>query len=189
MKSQYNPDLSTQNIEIEKNRIVLLKTALLKYDKNLDDRLDIDELQDFLDSNMKNGKKFDHELTKKIFSLIDLNHDEKISCEEFIKTYLMLDEEITNHSREINIKYNQEKANNDRLLKLMMENKNEVLNSDGIGPNAKITIDINDIIIPKEDLIDYQAISIKCIFVDKFKQTRTLKKFDSNMSWNEKFEL
>ena len=42
---------------------------------------------------------------------------------------------------------------------------------------------------PKENLIEYQGISIKCIFDEKFKQTKALKNFDSKMTWGEKFEL
>jgi len=189
MRTNSDADSIYQNKEAIKVRMETIKNHLKKFDKNLDDRLDIDELQHFLDANMKNGKNFDSDLTRRIFSLIDLNHDEKISCQDFITTYIMIDDEISNQSREVIRKYEQEKTNNEKLFKLMMENKNEVLNSDGIGPKGSITIVIKDIMFPNEDLIDYQGISIKCIFDEKSKQTKTLKKFDSKMIWNEKFEL
>jgi Ca2+-binding EF-hand superfamily protein len=161
----------------------------MQFDKNLDDRIDIEELQSFLDSNLKNNKKFDPALTQKIFSLLDLDHDNKISCEEFIKTYMQIDDEIRSHSKDLTTKYNKEKDNNEKLFKLMMEHKNEKLNSDEIGSNAKVSIEITDIEFLNE-LEEYDAIFIRITFADIPKQTKTITEFihGSKVSLNEKFE-
>ena len=189
MKSHSVSEVSSQNFDLMKSKMEIIRSSLMRFDKNLDDRIDIDELQDFLDANMKNGKKFDPALTQKIFSLLDLDRDNKISCEEFIKTYMQIDDEIRSHSKDLTTKYNKEKENNEKLFKLMMESKNEKLNSDGLGPNAKVTIEITDIEFLNE-LEEYDGILIRITFADIPKQTRTIKDFihGSKVSLNEKFE-
>jgi Ca2+-binding EF-hand superfamily protein len=64
-------------------KIENLKMAFEKQDKNLDGEIDQNELMDFLDSNCK-SKKFDRNLAKNIFFILDLDKNGKISKEEFI---------------------------------------------------------------------------------------------------------
>jgi hypothetical protein len=189
MRSHSFSETSSQNFDVMKSKMEIIKTSLMRFDKNMDDRIDLDELQDFLDSNMKNNKKFDPALTQKIFSLLDLDRDNKISCEEFIKTYMQIDDEIRSHSKDLTTKYNKEKDNNEKLFKLMMEHKNEKLNSDGIGPNAKLSIEITDIEFLNE-VEEYDGILIRITFSDLHKQTKTITEFihGSKVTLNEKFE-
>ena len=69
----------------------------------------------------------------------------------------------------------------------MIENKGERLNSEGIGPNGKITIEVTDIefLTP---IKQFDAISIRIKFGDKQKTTKAMT-VDDDLIWHEKFEL
>lgn len=182
------PDSETNsNIEVVKSKIEALKNALMKFDKDLDDQIDQKELIAFLDSNMRDGKKFDRNLAKKIFSVLDLDHNGKISCDEFIKSYIQIEEEIKSHLNELNAKYLNEKENNSKLYKQMMESRGEKLNGEGIGPNGKITIEITNIEFVTM-IVGFQGISIRIRFGKNIKETKVLNNM-SNLTWKEKFEL
>jgi hypothetical protein len=70
----------------------------------------------------------------------------------------------------------------------MMEHKNEKLNSDGLGSNAKVTIEITDIEFLNE--LEYDGILIRITFSDISKQTKTIKDFihGGRVTLNERFE-
>jgi Ca2+-binding EF-hand superfamily protein len=178
---------TNSNMEQVRTRVETLRQALMKFDKDLDDQIDQQELLNFLDSNMKDGRKFDRNLSKKIFSVLDLDNNGKISVEEFIKSFVQIEEEIKNHSKELQAKYNNEKENNAKLFKLMMENQNEKLNSEEIGPNGKITIEITNIEF-LTTIKNFQGISIRVRFGNEMRETKILSSM-SNLTWKEKFEL
>lgn len=71
-----------------------------------------------------------------MFSILDLDDNGKISCEEFIKSFMQIEEEVKAHLNAINAKYTKEKENNSRLFKLIIENKGEKL-SEGMSSNGK----------------------------------------------------
>lgn len=56
-----------------------LKDAFKKIDKNSDEIISQQELLEFLDSNMPNGRLFDRNTFKKIFQLLDSDQNGSIS--------------------------------------------------------------------------------------------------------------
>jgi hypothetical protein len=191
MNSQNDSDTGSLNIELIKSKMQTLRAAMKRFDRNFDDRLDINELQSFLDSNMKNGKKFDRHLAQKIFSLLDLDQDGKLTAEEFIKTYLQLEEEMKANTKELQIKYLTERENKERLFKQMAEHRNEKLNAEGIGPDAKVIIEITDIIFLKPvHTLKFNGIVIRMTLDDDVRQTKSLSLVTGNqLVWHENFEL
>src|SRR5690242_15721488 len=105
---------SVSNMDHAKGKVEALKNALLKFDKNMDDQIDKPELFAFLDSNM-NGRRFDRQLGEKMFSLLDTDKSGKVSVEEFIKTFIHIEEELKNHIKEMQNKYSYELENNNRI--------------------------------------------------------------------------
>lgn len=178
---------NNSNLDQVKGKAELLRQSLLKFDKDLDDQIDLEELLACLDSNMTNGKKFDRNLAKKIFSVLDLDDNGKITCDEFIKSFMQIEEEIKSHLNEMNAKYLFEKENNARLFKMMMESKNEKINEEGLGPNAKITIEITNIEFIST-MRSFQGISIRIKFGKEVKETRILNNLAS-LTWKERFEF
>jgi hypothetical protein len=192
MKSQNDSETNSVNIELIKSKMETLRAAMTRFDRNFDDRLDINELQNFLDSNMKNGKKFDRQLAQKIFSLLDLDQDGKLTAEEFIKTYLQLEEEMKTNTKELQLKYLSERDNKERLFKQMAEHRNEKLNSEGIGPDGKVIIEIADIIFLKPGhSLDFNGIIIRMTLGGDAKQTKSLNLATgkNKLVWHESFEL
>lgn len=165
-----------------------MRKAFEQMDKNLDSVLSQEELISFLDSNMKNGQKFDRSLANKIFEALDLDHNGKISVEEFIKNYLMIDNEIKSHSKELQNKYITEKEKHAQIQKLLLENRSEIINTEGISQNAKITIEIYNIEFVK--IIDYlKRLSIRIRFDGENKETRLVSNDNNIAVWRERFEL
>jgi hypothetical protein len=190
MKTPYDSDASTP-IEKLRFKMDLLKSAVNRYDKYNEDRFDQQQMLRFLDSLMRNGNKFDRALAQKIFTLSDLDDDGKLTTQEFVKTYLMIEEEIKTNSKNYQTNYLMEKDNCDKLYKLMLENKNENLNSEGLCPDAKATIEISDIEFLNKMKLRLNNISIKMTLHDVSNQTRTIKikDTDNKLILNETFSL
>ena len=182
-------EANSQYTENTKSKVEALRHSLMKYDKDLDDQIDQKELLTFLDSNMKDGRKFDRNLAKKIFEALDLDHNGRITVEEFIKNFISIEEEIKSHAKELQTKFYAEKEANAKLQKQMMENQSEKLNADGIGNNAKITIEITNIEFLKPITGLLERISIRIRFGSDIKQTKILSGADNFVVWKEKFEL
>ena len=188
-RDQNDSEVNSQYLEQTRPKIEALRKSLMKFDKNLDDKINQKELLAYLNSNMKDGRKFDRSLAKKIFEALDLDHNGEITVEEFIKNFISIEEEIKNHAKEIQSKYLTEKENNTRLQKLMLENQNEKLNRYGIAPNGKITIEITNIEFIKSIKGLTDRISIRIRLYDEVKETRILSGQDNLIIWKEKFEL
>ncbi len=186
--NQTESEVNTQYMEETKAKVETLRQALWKFDKDLDDQIDKKELLSFLDSNMKNNQIFDRNLADKIFQTLDFDHSGQISCEEFIKNYIAIEEDIKAHGRDMQMKIIQEKENNANLERLKMENKGEKLNGDGIGQNAMLTIEITNIEFIKKMTGMSENISIRVKFAENERETKVLSQDKNKVTWNEKFE-
>jgi hypothetical protein len=185
---EFDYDNNSHLTDQTRSKIENIRKAFLEHDKDLDHEITQNELLSFLDSNMKNGQKFDRTLASKIFQALDLDQSGKITVEEFIKNYMSIEEEIKTHAKEVQSKLLIEKERNSQLQKLLHENQNEKLNTEGIGQNAKITIEIYNIEFVK--IIEaLKRISIRIRFEGESKETKLVTKDDNIAIWKEKFEL
>ena len=173
---------------VHPKRDALLK-AFQKIDLNFDNEIDQEELLNFLDSNMRNGKKFDRSIANKIFSALDTDKSGKITVKEFILNFIHMEEEIKAHFKQLQDKFFEEKEKNANIQRLLLENKNEKLNKEGIGNNAKITIDIYNIEFLRQTVDILKRISIKMTFQNETKETRMVSGEENKVIWKEKFEL
>jgi hypothetical protein len=137
---------------------------------------------------MKNGQPFDRQLAHKIFETLDLDRSGSISVEEFIKSYLSIEDEIKSTVKEFQAKYMKEKDNNIKLKKLVMENQNEKINEEGIGQNAKITIEITEVEFLKH-ISGIKGISIRIVYREDVKDTKFVAGMSEKINVKEKFEL
>ena len=71
----------------------------------MDNSINKEEMLSFFDSNMPNGKKYDREVANKLFKIFDLDDNGKISVEEFIKTFIHLEEELKEFRLKLKAKY------------------------------------------------------------------------------------
>lgn len=190
MTSQYqnDSDMNSQLAEQTKTKIESIRGALMKFDKDLDDEIDQQELLNFLDSNMKNGQKFDRGLANKIFEALDLDKSGKITVEEFIRNFISIEEEIKTHAKDLQSKYFSEKEKNANIQKMLLENQTEKLNAEGIGQNARITIEIYNIEFLR-NMSPLKKISIRIKLDNEAKETKLLKGEENIVVWKEKFEL
>jgi len=187
-RSNYESDNNSQYNDYLQAKIEVLSRAWLEIDKTFDCEVDQRELLDFLDSRMKNRKKFDRSVAIEIFKLIDLDQNGKISVEEFIKRYISIEDEIRRDIRDYQKIFMVEKENNSRMYKLMMQYKNENLNEKGIGSNAKIILQISSIEFFKQIQGKLENISIKLRLDNQVAETAVVA-FESKLFYKESFEL
>ena len=179
--------ISAINQDYLQQKLENIKKAFEKQDKDINGEIDQNELVDFLDSNCRTGK-FDRNLAKKIFSILDIDKNGRITIDEFIKSYVGIIDEVKNQIRELEINYKQEDKNKSRLELLVKNNLNEVLNDEDLGPNSKFTIEIINIEYLKSRLT-YDGILIRIAFGNKRESTKILSTSTNDLVWQQKFEL
>lgn len=178
---------SNTNNEYLQQKMENLKAAFEKQDIDLNGEIDQNELVNFLDSQSKGGK-FDRNLAKNIFMILDIDKNGKISKEEFVKSYVSIIEDVQNQVKELESGYRAEEKNRAKLDLLKKSNTNEVLNENQLGPNSKFLIEIINIEYLKNQM-NFDGIFIKISFLNKDESTRVLSLNTSELVWQEKFEL
>ena len=111
----------------------------------------------FLNRLSKQGQ-FDQTLAQKLFQVLDVNNQNQITVEEFIKGYLQFEADLKKNNDEFNKKYIQEQNNYNNLEEQCRLYKSEKLSPEGFCENAKITVEITDVDIQKE----IEGINIDC---------------------------
>ena len=179
MNNQNNIDLKSSNdTEPLEKKLESLKQAFHKYDKNLDDYVDFRELIDFLDSLMKPGNNFDRNIAKEILKILDTDRNQKITVEEFIKTFLEIYENLNSQIIKIEKALISEKNKLKNLEVSVREFINEPVNENQIGPNSKFFLEIYNI----------EFLNHPVEFNNQLKHTNIISKH-SDLIWKEKFDL
>lgn len=180
---------SVSSEEALKKKYAILQEEFNKINKDKNEYIDEAELSEFIQSykpNIQNLKGYAAELFKKI----DINHDGRISIEEFVSNYLLLEERLKVRKFQL-IKIFDEVYEMIGNLKKEKENhKNEKLNSLGVRDDACVKITI----IEAYDLrpMDFSGTSDPycCLhFNGKNKMKTQIKNNTLNPVWNEDFSL
>ena len=144
----------------------------------------------FLNKHSKLGK-FDQTLAQKLFQILDVDNQNQITVEEFIKGYLQFEADLKKNNEEFNKRYVNERNNYNNLEEQCRLYKSEKLSPEGFCENAKITVEITDVDIQKE-IEDINGIIIKVIYNEKIEEKKLLinkKNNNNNLIVNEKFEF
>ena len=151
--------------------------------------LNQDEIRYFLNNRTKDGQ-FDPTLAQKLFSILDIDEQNRITGEEFIKGYLQFEADLKKNNDEFNKKFNKEKNNYNNLEEQCRIYKSEKLSPEGFCENAKITVEITDVMIQKQ-IEGINAIIIKVIYNDEIKEKKLSinDPSNNNLIVNEKFEF
>ena len=148
------------------------------------------EILFFLNKHSKQGQ-FDQTLAQKLFQILDVDNQNQITVEEFIKGYLQFEADLKKNNDEFNKRFMQEKNNFNNLEEQCRLYKSEKLSPEGFCENAKITVEITDVDIQKE-IEEINSIIIKVIYNDKIEQKKLFmnnKNKNNNLIVNEKFEF
>lgn len=171
-----------------RSKIELIRNYLWKYDKDMDDQIDMQEMLNFFDSNLPDGKKYDRALAEKIFSLFDSDSSGKISIDEFIKTFIHIDEELKMHKAQLQLKYQSEKDKLEELQRKVNMYRSESLNSEGIGPNSVLNVEIVNVEF-LDKISNFNSVKVKLQFNGSTSETNSVGVTSSELVWNEKFTL
>jgi hypothetical protein len=144
----------------------------------------------FLNKHSKQGQ-FDQTLAQKLFQILDVDNQNQITVEEFIKGYLQFEADLKKNNEEFNKRFMQEQNNYNNLEEQCRLYKSEKLSPEGFCENAKITVEITDVDVQKETE-GINSIIIKVIYNEKTVQKKLLinkKNNNNNLIVNEKFEF
>ena len=144
----------------------------------------------FLNKHSKLGQ-FDQTLAQKLFQILDVDNQNQITVEEFIKGYLQFEADLKKNNDEFNKRYMQEQNNYNNLEEQCLLYKSEKLSPEGFCENAKITVEITDVDIQKE-IEGVNSIIIKVIYNEKTEEKKLLinkKNNNNNLIVNERFEF
>ena len=145
-----------------------------------------DEIRFFLNNRTKEGQ-FDQTLASKLFSTLDIDDNNRITGEEFIKGYLQFEEDLKRNNNEFNRKFIEEQKNIQNLDEQCRLYRSEKLSPEGFCENAKITVEITDVSIERP-IEGINSIVIKVIYNDEIKEIK-LKIGGNNVPVNKKFEF
>ena len=183
-------ETSSKFNEESRQKIDILMNAFedLGWDNQKD--LTQDEIRYFLNGRSKEGQ-FDPTLAQKLFSILDVNDQNRITGEEFIKGYLQFEADLKKNNDEFNRKFIQEQNNFNNLEEQCRLYKSEKLSPEGFCENAKITVEITDVVIQKE-IEGINSIIIKVMYNDEIEEKKLLindVNNSNNLIVNEKFEF
>lgn len=185
-----------QNFAIDQEEKIIQKYEVLKNEfekinKDDNDFIDLEEFKTFVKSyENTTHKKLPKGYCEQLFSLIDIDHDKKITIQEFVSSYILLEEKLklkkiklTKLLDEINDSLQQSE------VKLKKYDK-EVLNFNGLIKDASIMITIME----ARDLrpMDFNGKSDPYCIISlngKHKQTTSYKPNTLNPVWNENFNM
>ena len=174
---------STYN-EIQQKKLEALMSAFMEMEIDLNKDLSKEEILDFLDN--KCQKEFDRTLAERLFNILDLDNNNSISPEEFMKGYLNFENDIKKNNDELNLKFKKEKSNLNEINNQCLKYQKEELNEEGFSKNALITVHIYQVEIKKK-VEGMEKITIKVEFIDEIQET-TFEIWKNN-EINQKFEF
>ena len=148
------------------------------------------EILIFLNNHSPQGE-FDTTLAQKLFQILDVDDQNRITVEEFIKGYLQFEADLKKNNDEFNKRFIQEQKNYNNLEEQCRLYKSEKLSPEGFCENAKISVEITDVDIQKE-IEGISSVIIKVIYNEEIEEKKLMinnKNNNNNLIVNEKFEF
>lgn len=180
---------SISSEEFLKQKYNILQEEFNKINKDKNEYIDKTELAEFIRSykpNISNIMEYSSELFRKI----DVNNDGKISIEEFVSNYLLLEEKLKLRKFQLVKTYDEVYELISNLKKEKEKNKNEKLNNLGVREDACVKVTI----LEAYDLrpMDFSGTSDPycCLHINgKNKMKTQIKSNTLNPVWNEDFTM
>ena len=176
----------TEIRDIEKAKFSSLLRAFQDFGYQSSTKLGQNDFRLFLNKKSSSGN-FDSLLCNKLFEVLNIEEMSVIPIEEFIKGFLLFEEEVTRNAESFRIKLAKEQEIYNKILKQCQAYKTEKLNAEGFCENAKIYGEITDINIKKK-LEGIKEIIIVVIFNDK-KEELHFKIGDESSNIKKSFEF
>ena len=154
--------------ELQQKKLEALMNAFSEMDMDFNKELSKEEILDFLDKRVQ--KEFDRTLANKLFDILDLNNNNSISVEEFMKGYLNFENDIKKNTDELNNKIANERINYNKIDNQCKKYQQEKLNEEGFCENALITVYIDNVEM-REEIEGIDRISIKIEYNEQTQET------------------
>ena len=123
------------------NRFQSLQREFNEIDKNGNSVISFDELYDFFHNKNPNITK---EELEKIFYLFDIDHNQQITINEFVFSYIKLEEQLKLKREKLNNVQNNLKEKNKEFEKKKKLYENEELNENNISTQSEVTLNIKN---------------------------------------------
>ena len=139
----------TNDSELKNLKFNILSKEFKELGWNAQKEIDQDEIIYFLNQKSKDGR-FDSNLTNKLFEIVGIEDENtKITVEDFINSYIQLEEYLNQNNIEFKKKIIEEPNSFHLFQEQFYKYRNEKLNSEGFSENAKLSMEITDIEIKK----------------------------------------
>ena len=181
-------ETSSKFNEESRLKIDILMNAFEKKGWDNQRELTQDEIRYFLNDHAKD--QFDPTLLQKLFSILDVDDNNRITGEEFIKGYLQFEADLKKNNDEFNKRIITEQNNFNDLEEQCRLYKSEKLSAEGFCENAKIVVEITDVMIQKQ-IEGINSIIIRVNYNDEIKEKNVLINDinNNNLVVNERFEF
>lgn len=177
--------------EFLEKKFLILEKEFARINKNSDDIIDYEELRDFVNSyQSETGRVLPENYCKQLFDLIDLNHDKTITIQEFIFSYMLLEEKLKLKKLKLTKLVDELEDVKEKLEVRYKENENEEINKYGVSTIANLDITLLEARELKP--MDFNGKSDPyCVMTlnDKQRVISSYKPNTLNPVWNEKYNL
>jgi len=167
-KQSIDSNTSSTFNELQQKKLEALMNAFSELDMDFNKDLSKEEILDFLDKRCQ--KQFDRTLANRLFEILDLNNNNSISVEEFMKGYLNFENDIKKKAEELNQKISKEKINYNAIDNECKKYQQEKLNEEGLSEKALITVHIDNVEM-KEEIEGIDRITIKIEYNEQSQET------------------
>lgn len=155
----------TIDSELKNLKFNILSKEFKEFGWNGQKEIGQDEIIYFLNQKSKDGR-FDTNLTNKLFEIVGIEDETtKITVEDFINSYIQLEEDLNQNNMEFKKKIIEEQNSFHLFQEQCYKYRNEKLNSEGFSENAKLSMEITDIEI-KKNLRNVDTV-ILCLIYNK----------------------
>ena len=180
-----NNELNNANYSKElTNLFNEINADLQKADVSGTGKVTDEELLDYLQKKIPNGRQLNITLFRQLFQDVDRNIDMNIDLSEFCKKYIQAHEELKLNFETLKKGFEKEKSLKSELENKIQTVKQEELNKNGISPNACVSTEIGKITL----LTQINSSSIFCeVKLDDGEIKKTSNKNIDNLTFLEKF--